>query len=84
MTILFLVGMFALGLLVPRWWTIGVAAGIAIFLFWLYDATHHPVPLEGSLTAWLWFVGSVAAGVTAAIGVVVRRLARSQGARGEG
>lgn len=76
MTFLFLFGMLVLGLLIPRWWTIGVAIGLTVFLFWLYDATHLHPQLEPGLRAWFWFVGSAAAAVAAAIGVLVRRLSR--------
>jgi len=84
MTFLFLFGMFVLGLLIPRWWTIGVAVGITVFLFWLYDATHLHPQLESGLRVWLWFVLCAAAGVAAGIGVLVRRLGRSRRAPGEG
>ena len=77
MTYLFLVGMLMLGLVVPRWWTVGIAIGVTILLFWLYDATHVHPQLESTLKAWLWFVASAAAGVAAGIGVLVRRLGRS-------
>ena len=77
MTYFFLVGMLLLGLVVPRWWTIGVAIGITIVLFWIYDATHLHPQLESALNVWLWFVSSAAAGVAAGIGVFVRRFARS-------
>ena len=77
MTYLFLVGMLVLGLVVPRWWTIGAAIGITILLFWVYDATHVLPQLE-SLKVWLWFVGSAAAGAAAGTGVLARRLGRSR------
>jgi len=76
-TYLFLVGMLVLGLVVPRWWTIGAAIGITILLFWVYDATHVLPQLE-SLKVWLWFVGSAAAGAAAGTGVLARRLGRSR------
>ena len=63
MTYLFLVGMFLLGLVIPRWWTIGVAIGITIFLFWLYDATHLHPQLEAGLKALYWTVGPGAEGL---------------------
>jgi len=77
-TYLFLVGMLVLGLVVPRWWTIGAAIGITILLFWVYDATHVHPQLESSLRLWLWFVGSAAAGAAAGTGALVRRLGRSR------
>ena len=80
-TMLFLIGMLRLGLVVPRWWIIGVAVGIAIFLFWLWDATHLHPQLESGLKLWLWMVGGAAAGAAAGIGVLVRRLGRPRAQR---
>jgi polyferredoxin len=77
MTYLFLVGMVVLGLVVPRWWTIGVAIGIAIALAWLFDATRVHPALEPGLHFLAYFVTAVAAGVAAGIGVLVRRLGRT-------
>jgi hypothetical protein len=45
--------MFVLGLLIPRWWTVGVAVGISVLLFRLYDATHLHPQLESGLKLWL-------------------------------
>lgn len=74
MTYLFLVVMALLGLLIPRWWTVGVAIGIALGLAWLFDATRvHPV-LEPGLHVLAYLVIAVAAGVAAGIGVLGRRL----------
>ena len=74
MAYLFLVGMLVLGLVIPRWWAIGVAIGISALLFWLYDATQLHPQLESSLKVLLWFASSAAAGVATGIGVLLRRL----------
>ena len=83
MTYLFLVGMVVLGVVVPRWWTIGVAIGIALALAWLFDATRvHPV-LEPGLHFLAYFVTAVAASVAAGVGVLVRRLGRAPRAQSD-
>lgn len=73
MTWLFLAAMFALGLVIGRWWAIGAAVITAIALAWLYDATQLHAALEPSLHFLIWLVAAVAAGVAAGIGVFVRR-----------
>jgi hypothetical protein len=83
MTYLFLVGMVAIGVLIPRWWTVGVAIGIALGLAWLFDATRVHPTLEPGLHFLAYFVTAVAAGVAAGIGVVVRRLGRKQRAQSD-
>jgi hypothetical protein len=77
MTYLFLVGMVVLGLVVPRWWTIGLAIGIAPALAWLFDATRVHPRLEPGLHFLAYFVTALAAGVAAGLGVMVRKLGRA-------
>jgi hypothetical protein len=83
MTYLFLVGMVLLGLVVPRWWTIGLAIGIALALAWLFDATRVHPRLEPGLHFLAYFVTALAAGVAAGLGVMVRKLGRASRAQSD-